>query len=149
MRKILLALLVLNSGFCLAMNPMDQANMERLVKSKASQAKGEKGVVEFEYNSVTMYLISDVNHDRMRIVAPVIEYEKLTKDQIDSVMNSNYHRALDARYAVSDGILFSVYIHPLSQLSDTQIDSAIEQVANLALSFGSQYTSGMLNFGDQ
>jgi hypothetical protein len=149
MRNLLLVILMLSWGICEAAESMNQASMEAIVKSKATESKGENGVVEFAFNGVTMYLISDTTHDRMRIVAPVVEYAKLTKAQIDSVMESNYHRALDARYAVSDGVLFSVYIHPLAELTEKQIRSAVEQVSVLALTFGTEYSSGQLNFGGQ
>ncbi|MEE8126039.1 MAG: hypothetical protein V3T42_09525, partial [Nitrospirales bacterium] len=55
----------------------------------------------------------------------------------------------DARYAVSQGILYSAFIHPLSTLDEGMLKSAMDQVANLALSFGSEYTSGSLVFGGQ
>jgi hypothetical protein len=50
-------------------------------------------------------------------------------------------------YAVSEGVLYSAYIHPLSELSESQLTSAIEQVANLAITFGYEYTSGTLEYG--
>jgi len=137
------------SGALSAMDIMDQKGMESHVKKIAQSAKGENGVVEFQYNNVAMYLISDSTHDRMRIVAPIMEYQKVTRHQLDKVMESNYHKALDARYAVSDGVLFSVYIHPLSSLTQKQLDSAVHQVSYLALTFGSDYTSGVLSFGGE
>jgi hypothetical protein len=126
---------------------MSQTSMERIVKSVVLDAKGEKGFVEFTVSEVQMYLISDVTHDRMRIIAPVAEYKKLTNKQLLAIMESNFHKALDARYAVSEGVLYSVFIHSLSDLNEGQIKSAVEQVANLALSFGTQYTSGVLDYG--
>lgn len=126
---------------------MSQASMEKVVKQLAPNAKGEKGFVEFTLKDVRMYLISDATHDRMRIVAPVAEYKSLTEPHLHAVLESNFHKALDARYAVSDGILYSMFIHPLSSLTKTQIKSAVEQVTNLALSFGTTYTSGVLDYG--
>lgn len=128
---------------------MDQKSMENIVKNMAAEAKGENGVVEFNYNNVHMYLISDTSHDRMRIIAPIAEYQKLSRRHIDAVLESNFHGALDARYAVSDGILYSAYVHPLSELSSKQIRSAVLQVSNLALSFGDEYSSGVLSYGQQ
>lgn len=130
-------------------NNMDQQLMEKIVKEMATESKGENGVVEFNYNSVRMYLISDPNHDRMRIIAPIAEYQKLSRRHIDAALESNFHGALDARYAVSDGVLYSAYIHPLSELSNAQVRSAVLQVSNLALSFGEEYSSGVLSYGQQ
>ena len=126
---------------------MDQARLEDIVKQLAEHSSGTGGVVEFQYNKVKMYLISDVDHNRMRIIAPIVEYKKLTQPQIDAVMNANFHDALDARYAVSKDVLYSAFIHPLKELTENQVLGAVLQVSNLALSFGYGYTSGTLSYG--
>ncbi len=126
---------------------MNQESLEKIVKGLADKSEGQRGVVEFNYNEVAMYLISDTTHDRMRIIAPVAEYATLTRQHLDALLESNFHDSLDARYAVSDGVLYSAYIHPLSELSESQIESAMLQVANLALSFDGDYTSGVLTYG--
>jgi len=126
---------------------MSQAEMEKIVKQTASASKGEKGVVNFIYNNVRMALISDVKHDRMRIIAAVKKFKALTPQQTKSILESNFHKSLDARYAVSKGVLYSAYIHPLSSLRKKQITSAMLQVSNLAKSFGKKYSSGVLTFG--
>lgn len=149
MKNIVLVIsLLLLSSICFGDTPMNQDTMEKIIKGIALESKGEKGFVEFNYNNVTMYLISDVAHNRMRIITPVVEYEKLTQQQLNAILESNFHKSLDARYAVSEGILYSAYIHSLSELSESQITSAVQQVANLSLSFGKEYTSGKLIYGD-
>lgn len=148
MRKILCGvLLLIFSSWSIADHGMNQDSLERIVKAMAQNSKGEQGVVEFDFNNVLMYLISDVKHNRMRIVAPIASYDELSREQLDAIMVSNYHKALDARYAVSENILYSVYIHPMSELNEGQIRAAVKQVANLATSFGSDYSSGGLSFG--
>jgi hypothetical protein len=126
---------------------MNQARLENIVKEMAEQSKGEGGVVEFRYQGMNMYLISDVNHDRMRVIMPVAEYSALTREQIDRPMEANFHTALDARYALSNDVLYAAYIHPLSDLSEAQIKSAVAQVFNLAATFGGDYSSGLLRYG--
>jgi len=150
MNRILLIIpLLIVSGVSFCATPMSQALLEKTVKSLAKNSKGEKGVVEFSYNNVRMVLISDVAHDRMRIIAPVEKFKKLTKEHIEAMLKSNFHKALDARYAVSGDTLYSAYIHPLSALSKEQIKSAVLQVSNLAISFGGEYSSGLLSFGEE
>ena len=137
---------VISVGIVSAGEVMDQKTMEAFIISKAESHKGGGGFLEFDYHGVSMMVISDVTHDRMRIVTPVAKYDELDKTQIDRIMQANFHNALDARYAVSSGVLFSVYIHPLSPLTTEMIESALAQVANLARSFGSEYSSGVLKF---
>lgn len=126
---------------------MDQREMEKIVKNMAEVFSGGEGMVQFEYKGVRMLLISDVNHNRMRIISPVAEYSTLEKKHIDAIMSANFHAALDARYALSQDTLYSAYIHPLAELTIDQLQSAVEQVANLSLSFGNEYSSGTLSFG--
>ena len=148
MKKLLLVIpFLLFSGISFGETGMNQASLEKIIKGMALSSIGENGVVEFSYNNVKMYLISDVKHDRMRIISPVAEYKKLTRQQLDAALESNFHKSLDARYAVSDGVLYSAFIHPLSELSEFQIKSAVQQVANLASTFGKEYSSGLLTYG--
>lgn len=149
MKRICLAISILMfSVVSVVAEPMNQDSMEKIIKDMALESRGEKGVVEFNFNNIRMYLISDVAHNRMRIIAPVEEYKNLTTEQLTAALAANFHRALDARYALSKGVLYSAYIHPLSELNDEQVKSAVKQVANLALSFGNEYTSGVLSYGE-
>ena len=79
MKQIIFTFLCLFSLSGFAEDMMTQSNMEMIVKELADDAKGENGVVEFRYQGMDMYLVSDVNHDRMRIIYPIAEYEKLSK----------------------------------------------------------------------
>ena len=126
---------------------MQQNQMEKIVKAMAQESSGAAGVVQFKFRGTNLYLISDVKHNRMRIIAPIVEYAKLERKHIDAAFESNFHKALDARYAVSEGILYSAYIHSMKELNEAQIQSAVSQVANLALSFGGDYSSGELTYG--
>ncbi len=148
MKNLLLLVSILAfSGISLGESMMNQKSMEHIAKGMAQSAKGENGFVEFSYSNVTLYLISDVEHDRMRIIAPIADYNKLTRQHLDAALESNFHKALDARYATSKGVLYSAYMHRLSELSESQLISAVEQVANLALTFGGEYSSGTLVYG--
>jgi hypothetical protein len=148
MKKLLLVIpFFFFSGVSFGESNMNQETLEKIIKSMALSSIGENGVVEFNYSNVKMYLISDIKHNRMRIISPVADYKKLTREHLDAALESNFHKSLDARYAVSDGVLYSAFIHPLSELSENQIKSAVQQVANLATSFGKDYTSGFLTYG--
>ncbi len=130
-----------------AAEKMTQKRMESIVKGLATKSEGQKGRVSFYYQEVLIYLISDPIHNRMRLIAPIAKYADLERAHVDAAMISNFHLSLDARYAVTQGILYSAYLHPLKELTELQLESAVKQVANLALTFGTQYSSGELNFG--
>jgi len=125
---------------------MNQSQLESIVKEFANESSGKNGSVQFIYKGVNMLLLSNVKFDRMRIVSSITKYDSLDAEQLEKVMEANFHTALDARYALKDGVLYSAYIHSLSSLSEAQIKSAVDQVSNLALTFGTEYSSGSLNF---
>jgi len=146
MKYLLIAsLLFLNSTIANA-ETMTQDAMEKTIISHVEVITQKKGYVVFMFKKVKMALVSDVKHDRMRIIAPITEYSVLTSEIKDVVMESNFHSALDARYAVSKGVLYSAYIHPMSPLTKQELESALNQVSTLALTFGSTYSSGVLIF---
>ena len=138
-------ILFLNNTIATA-SEMTQDEMEKIVVNNVEVIKKQKGYIVFTYKKVKMALISDVKHNRMRIIAPITKYPALTSAEKDAVMESNFHLALDARYAVSNDLLYSAYIHPLSPLTKKELEDALNQVSTLALTFGSTYSSGELVF---
>lgn len=126
---------------------MDVHRLELLVRASANVTREDPPVVQFIYREVMMALVTNTRFDRMRIVAPIIEIEEMTEDQLMAVLEANYHTALDARYASSDGVLYAAFIHPLSPLTDGEFQDALGQVASLVRTFGSTYSSGSIRFG--
>ncbi len=126
--------------------PMTQERIHTLVKKSTEVLEEQKGYLFFKYLGVKMALLSDEDHNRMRIISPITKYSVLAPKIKESLMYSNFHLALDARYAVSEDTLYAAFIHPLSTLSEEDLESALKQVANLKGSFGKTYSSGQLDF---
>lgn len=147
MKKIIIILMLLSSWLVTEASAMNQDEMEKVVAGIVEVEEAQKGYVVFEHKNVKMALVSDVKHDRMRIIAPITKYSEITLEQVKKVMESNFHKALDARYAESNDILYSAFIHPMSPLSEAELIKALDQVATLALTFGTSYTSGELSYG--
>ena len=93
-----------------------------------------------------MALYSDEEYNRMRIISPITEYSSLAPSIKDSLMNSNFHLALDARYGVTEDTLYAAFLHPLSSLTVEDFESALKQVSNLATSFAKTYSSAQIKF---
>ncbi|MDH5464565.1 MAG: hypothetical protein OEW60_02990 [Thiovulaceae bacterium] len=127
---------------------MSQEKLESLIKNSlhTQVLEVEKGYLFFTYLGTKMVLLSDEGHDRMRIISSITTYSNLAPKIKDSLMHSNFHLALDARYAVSEDVLYSAFIHPLSTLTREDFESALKQVYNLVASFGKTYSSGQLEF---
>ncbi len=102
---------------------------------------------QFEFRGRTLLVVADGNADRMRIMSPVTGSADLDQTEMYRLLQANFDTALDARYAVAQDILWSVFIHPLSPLQDQQLASAIAQVYNTAATFGTIYSSGAFSYG--
>lgn len=130
-----------------APEPMTGADLHRIIETVADESNGDANVIEFIVKDISLICIYDEAHNRMRIIAPAIQFADVTDAQKDKMLEANFHSALDARYAVSNGIVYAAFIHPLSSLNDQEVISAIYQVMSLQQTFGTEYSSGLLTFG--
>ena len=125
---------------------MTPQRMVKILIAVADESKALPNMVMLKLRGIELRCIYDEQHDRMRIIAPVAALGNITRDQFEKAMQANFHTALDARYALNKGILYAAFIHPLSPLTPTQLESALFQTAILAATFGKEYTSGNLTF---
>ncbi len=139
-------LLVMTTGAAQALTP---AELEQALYKLADSAEGKNGFMEFRVGEIQYFMLMDPAANRMRIITPVAEYKDLESDQITAIMESNFHDALDARYALSNGVVYAAFIHPLSELSLAELVSAVYQVGSLSITFGREYSSGIAHFGGQ
>ena len=102
--------------------------------------------VELTIEDVPVLVIVDPVADRMRAMVPIRAVEGMSAEDLERVMQANFDTALDARYAVANGRLWGVYIHPLSPLRRDQLISGLGQTVNLALTYGGLFTGGALSF---
>lgn len=125
---------------------MDPEKMTKILTTLNIEFEQQGNVISFAIQGYNMTIIYDLNADRMRMVTPIVEVKDITQDHIKQAMEANFHTALDARYAISNGIVWAVFIHPLSDLSESLFTSALQQTLFTAATFGKEYSSGILNF---
>ncbi len=123
---------------------MSNKRLDVLIKRIDKNAQGKPGYWSFVVDEQNILVITDEKADRMRIIAPVTKSDKLSQKQLTRIMQANFDSALDARYAIAKGVLWSAFIHPLSPLSDEEFLIGLGQVANLITSYGGSYSSGLL-----
>ena len=126
--------------------PMDNERLDAVL-SELHPVQRHGNVWKMSIAGLGVVCVTDETHDRMRIMTPITDASTMTAKQKDQVLEANFHSALDARYAISDGVLFSAFIHPLSPLTPGEVKSALQQVVSLALTYDSSYSSGNLTFG--
>ncbi len=101
----------------------------------------------FEVDGTPVTLVFDVNADRMRLFTRVASSDGLSGAQLKRLLQANFDTALDARYAIAGGQVWSTYMHPLVSLSQDDFVSAIAQTVTLARTYGTTFSSGALSFG--
>jgi hypothetical protein len=134
-----------NSG--LQAQHMDNAKLEAILTQEVDSLAGDIGRWELIYNELPMMVLTDERNDRMRIIAPIIEASKLDEGLLLDCLTANFHSALDVKYAISNELLWSVYVHPLSPVTEKEITSALQQVYAAAATFGTTFSSTPLLFG--
>lgn len=125
---------------------MTNFHLAKLLDEISPDVSGHIGRWQFHLRGRDMLVVTDDNHDRMRIMAPVTSQTNLDAEETTFLLEANYDRALDAKYALSKGVLWSVFMHPLADLTDALFKDAVEQVATLADNFGGTYASSNLFF---
>ena len=144
MKTILFLCLLTNMFICA--QDMNNSQLNTIIQTSADEVNGGDGQWQFKINDRVLICISDSTHNRMRILTPITEVEQLDNEQLTNALTANFHTALDVKYAISDDILWSVFIHPLKELRKEQVKDAIMQVYSAAETFGSSYSSTDLVF---
>ncbi len=129
-----------------AAQDMTPQTLERLITQVADTSDTQGNSIRFVYKETFLICVYDENANRMRIITPIIERNKLEEDELLNAMVANFHSALDVKYALSDEIIWSVFIHPLRELEEHQILDAIDQVYTASATFGTSYSSTDLVF---
>ena len=127
--------------------PMTNDRLDGLIRQTSKTVKGEAGYWQFKIGGRDILVITDARHNRMRIMSPVAAQDQLDKAELIRLLEANFASALDSKYALRDQTLWSVFTHPLAELSDEQFLDCMAQVANLADNFGRSYASSNLIFG--
>ncbi|WP_422859463.1 hypothetical protein ACOKFD_00540 [Flagellimonas sp. S174] len=141
MRSYFFFVFLFGSILSLCAQNMDPDLLYDVIKQEADTVKVSGNSYQFLYNEAMLICIYDENANRMRIITPIVKREEIGEEELLNVLVANFHSALDVKYALSDEILWSVYTHPLQQLSEEQLVDAIQQVYTAALTFGTTYSS--------
>lgn len=126
---------------------MTNARLEQIVRAKVPSLQGEPGFWKGDLDGHQLYVVTDESHDRMRIMIPVCELSDADSDTAFMALSANFDRALDVKYALNRGVLWSLFMHPLGSLTTWEVENAVDQVYRLAVNTGSSWSSSDLVFG--
>ncbi|MEM9429721.1 MAG: hypothetical protein AAGA32_09520, partial [Pseudomonadota bacterium] len=145
--RILLILLIAAWPVRAEEGPMTLARLAEIVFAIDETAQNRGPVFQLRIDSVPLVIVTDAGADRMRAMSPIRAVDGIQPSELARMMQANFDTALDARYAIADGTLWSVFIHPLSPLKKSQLVSGLGQTVNLAKTYGTFYTGGALTYG--
>jgi hypothetical protein len=121
--------------------------MAQIVTALDPQAQIFGTSMELTIADVPVFIITDPRADRMRAMVPIRSAAGIGPDEMLRLMQANFDTALDARYAVAQGRLWGVFIHPLAALEREQLISGLVQTVAVAQTYGTLYSGGALQFG--
>ncbi|MEO9683235.1 MAG: hypothetical protein ABJF86_05775 [Tateyamaria sp.] len=127
--------------------PMTMRRMAEIIQAIDPDAQAGGSGIQFTIDDIPLVVIADPNADRMRAMVPIRSADGISADELMRLMQANFDSALDARYAVAQGRLWAVFIHPLSPLEKDQLFSGFIQTINLARTYGQTYSGGATVFG--
>src|SRR6185369_8966401 len=96
---------------------MTTAAIGKILDSYLTDLEGQAGFWRGMREDVPVYVFSDDSHDRVRLMAPVGELGSLDPKVMQVLLQANYDRALDAKYAMRGFEIWSVSVHPLATLA--------------------------------
>jgi len=126
---------------------LDTGKLDGLIKTFIPSITGTPGRWEGIFEGVPVLIMSDDGHKRMRVLSPVARLEALDAAMLLRLLEANFSSALDARYALFRGILWSVFLHPLDSLTEAELRNALQQVVTLVKTTGATYSSTEFSFG--
>jgi hypothetical protein len=126
---------------------MTTDSISKILDSYLSEVEGQPGFWRGVRDEIQLFVFSDDAHDRMRIMAPIGEVKDMEPELLQVLLQANYDRALDARYAMRGSEVWSVSVHPLATLAPDDFADFLDQVVRLVKNTGSSYASSDLVFG--
>ncbi|MCZ6527103.1 MAG: hypothetical protein O6928_11230 [Gammaproteobacteria bacterium] len=126
---------------------MNNDRLQAIIQRIDPEFTGTVGHWQIKVNNIGIRIITDARADRMRIIIPIRKADGLSPEEMYRILQANFDSALDARYAIGKGVLWSTFIHPLSSLNDENFLSGLGQTINIVRSYGKSYSSGALTFG--
>lgn len=136
-------ILIFHLGFSQNMN---NEKMGTILESVSDSIQGQNGQWQFKVKDILLMCITDTKHNRMRIISPITEAKRLDDKLKSAALVADFHTALDVKYAIADDVLWSVYIHPLKELTEAQVRDAVSQVYAANITFGTTFSSTDLVF---
>lgn len=126
---------------------MNLDRLNTLILKINPEATREENMWQFQLAERVVYVVADPAADRMRIMSPIAQTGTLPPELYERMLQANFDAALDARYAIAQNLVWSVFIHPLGSLTERELLSGTAQTVTAAINFGTSFSSGATVYG--
>ncbi|WP_406648100.1 hypothetical protein QEZ52_03805 [Aliisedimentitalea scapharcae] len=127
--------------------PMSYERLGKIIFALDPEAQPQGTGFRLTIADVGVLVVTDTRADRMRAMVPIRDAAGISAQELMRMMQANFDSALDARYAVANGTLWAVFIHPLSPLEKNELILGLGQAVNVAKTYGTLYSGGGVQFG--
>lgn len=126
---------------------MTAESLTALIQKFDENAVAKGNGVQFTLQERDLIFVYDAEADRMRVITPIANAALADEALLARMLQANYDAVLDARYAVANNLIWAVYLHKLSSVTQDDFLSGVAQVVTAAETFGTSFTSGAMVFG--
>lgn len=128
-------------------NAMTVETLHALILKINPEATRDQNTWQFTLADRAVYVVADPAADRMRVMSPITQTGSLPVELFERMLQANFDAALDARYAIAQNLVWSVFIHPLGSLTERELLSGTAQTVTAAINFGTSFSSGATVYG--
>ena len=110
--------------------PMTVETLRALLRREGLRPEGEENMLAFFVGRTRIIAMVDPAADRMRFGVPLQRLEKVEDGALLGLLQANYAATADLRFAVNRDVVWLLFMHPLSSLTEGDALSAINQLVH-------------------
>jgi hypothetical protein len=118
---------------------MTAEKIAEILREKGIEFTGESGQWEFFHEGMQVFLLTDTENNRVRVMTPLARLDLLRGEPgfseielLQEMMRANYLATGDTRLCMNKHIIWAAYLHPLDSLTAHELWSALEQLTETA-----------------
>lgn len=118
---------------------MTAERLAEVLREHDIDIQGKPLSLQFLHKGMQVFLLADPQHNRMRLLSPLARLDMLRRDPdfnevelLQKMLKANYLATGDVRLCVNRHIIWAAFLHPLDSLTERDLMSALDQLAETA-----------------
>lgn len=124
---------------------MNSERLTALLEETAVIQERREGFWNVDYLDRNLLIVNQPD-DLLRIMTPILPAEDVDVAILFQVLQANFERTRNARYALHGDYLWAAFGYTFDALTESEITTAMDQVTLLADSFGSTFSASLISF---